>query len=434
MNIQTLPSEVLDNIFINVYPDKSFFNLPFVCKSWAQETKLLFDSLDLKNSFEKANKENSLKNRVTIDSFPHELLENIFEYINPQLCCYHLNIVCKRWDEQMNELLRHHWNSLKELIIKDRYLSLNNIVEKIENKNYEKYILLFKTLYNKCCDENELIPVLSEINEYFISKQKENDDQLKSFFLGMEFYLPESYPLTYRGYQVLSKLYELNWKFNVFGDKKIENIRSYLADEEFQKKIQELISYPYNYLRIKGKKETVTLEIEGFSRPVPIMLEIPLKKLPREIKYFKNLKELYLSFHSLTILPKEIGKLNQLERLCITKCGLRYLCSKIGSLITLKSLTLSNNRLEKLPKELGNLKHLKILDLSFNSLKRLPKEIGNLTDLEILDLKDNEIEEFPKEMINLQKLQSFNYKNNKIKKVQVEIKNLPCFNHGGKNE
>jgi len=169
-------------------------------------------------------------------------------------------------------------------------------------------------------------------------------------------------------------------------------------------------------------------------------------KLPREIKEFVNLEELYLASNLLTSLPKEISSLkirkldlgkNQflkipssvfdliyLEKLETGFNRIRMLQRDINKLKNLKYLSLNKNKIILLPKTLGELKKLEYLELGNNNLERLPDEIGNLSNLKELYLYSNKLEEIPPEIGSLKNLKNLDLSFNQLKNLPAEIKDL----------
>merc|ERR1739838_383808 len=86
-----------------------------------------------------------------------------------------------------------------------------------------------------------------------------------------------------------------------------------------------------------------------------------ISKLPDQIRFMQNLRELYIENNHLASLPSSIRNLTQLQ---VLDC--------------------SNNRLTSLPKTLFELKGLKKLRLSFNDLNVLDSRIDELGKLEEL--------------------------------------------------
>jgi Leucine-rich repeat (LRR) protein len=117
-----------------------------------------------------------------------------------------------------------------------------------------------------------------------------------------------------------------------------------------------------------------------------------LKKIPKEVFEFPNLRTLDLSNNKLTELPKEIGLLTKLEELNLTKNKIDEMPKEIGNLNRLLILKFRSNSLYVLPKEIGKLSRLEQVDLNGNPLWRLPEEFKTCTNLKFMDIRNTEID------------------------------------------
>jgi Leucine-rich repeat (LRR) protein len=117
-----------------------------------------------------------------------------------------------------------------------------------------------------------------------------------------------------------------------------------------------------------------------------------LKKIPKEVFEFPNLRTLDLSNNKITEIPKEIGLLTKLEQLNLTKNKIDELPKEIGSLKRLLILKFRNNGLFTLPKEIGELVRLETVDFNGNPLWRFPEEFRKCTNLKFMDIRNTEID------------------------------------------
>ena len=152
-----------------------------------------------------------------------------------------------------------------------------------------------------------------------------------------------------------------------------------------------------------------------------------VKTLPKELSLLSNLRILYLSsshLESKLIFPIII-KLGNLEELQFVTT-MTKLPSNIKYFKKLKILDLSfSDRLQYLAPEIGTLKNLQILNVSFSRLKELPKEIGRLRNLEKLFLGGshmsfNLIKMLPDEIKHLGKLKILTLYNTPLSRSKIE--------------
>lgn len=108
------------------------------------------------------------------------------------------------------------------------------------------------------------------------------------------------------------------------------------------------------------KKEVVHLDLYSKN----------LKKFPRVILSFPNLRRLNLNFNKLESLPDDISKLQNLEELMLSSNKITELPASIVQLKKLRELNLSKNRLKTLPLELKQLQKLDFLWIDGNSIPK----------------------------------------------------------------
>ena len=132
------------------------------------------------------------------------------------------------------------------------------------------------------------------------------------------------------------------------------------------------------------------------------------------IRYFPDVKQLYISAYNVPSVPQLIQKLKSLKSLSLIGCNVEVLPASIGKLTSLEVLNLGNNKLKKLPKEIGDLKKLESLYLNENKLSSLPVSIGNLKSLEMLNLSHNNLKKLHEKIRTLKKLNYLNLTDNQF--------------------
>lgn len=212
-----------------------------------------------------------------------------------------------------------------------------------------------------------------------------------------------------------------------------------------------IVSNSENKITIKEfDKQAALLIIKGKHKKIKAVLltDQALKKYPRELWQFSNLRELWLSdnqfqsidrasfslmkklaslnlsYNKLIRVPESIGALKKLELLSFKHNQLTSLPATIGNLKKLKHLYIDNNRLVALPKEIGNLKSLEMLMMDNNpTLTKLPKEFAKLKKLKNLGLRNVPLKELPKEIAQMTGLRNV-YLNKSQKALGEQFKKL----------
>lgn len=149
-----------------------------------------------------------------------------------------------------------------------------------------------------------------------------------------------------------------------------------------------------------------------------VLIGLPIKKLPTQIKELKSLEILNVMFCSKSLdIPSSIGNLHSLIALNLIKNNLTEIPESIGELESLEEFDISDNQLKILPSSIGKLKNLEIFRCSNNKLLSLPDSFGNLESLESLYLNNNQLSLFPKSISNFKNLSHIEMRNNFISEV-----------------
>jgi Leucine-rich repeat (LRR) protein len=140
----------------------------------------------------------------------------------------------------------------------------------------------------------------------------------------------------------------------------------------------------------------------------------------------KSLQNLILSFNTIERVPKEIGYFKNLKELQLAENNIKskYINSAISSLENLTSLSFYKNKLDSLPSSIFQLDSLKELDLYFNEISILPSEIGNLSQLERFYIAHNKFYNIPESIGKLKSLKEFYIHHNRISYLPESISYL----------
>lgn len=187
---------------------------------------------------------------------------------------------------------------------------------------------------------------------------------------------------------------------------------------------------------------------------------IGFEKIPRQIKEFRNLKELniencykidienaikkisflesleYISFfdNGFTEYPLSLGNLTHINKLWISGDSIITLPSSIINLNSLVELNITecpNLQLDTLFTQISQLKNLKELDLSENGLSDLPMSLTKLTQLKELWLDDNAFTSIPESVKGLSNLEYLRFFSNNIDSLNIasgDLKSLKGIN------
>jgi Leucine-rich repeat (LRR) protein len=134
--------------------------------------------------------------------------------------------------------------------------------------------------------------------------------------------------------------------------------------------------------RIKIKIEKVIEWIKEYDIDLPIvvdeLMEIDsidiednklISHIPEEVKYLKNLKDIYITKTSIQNIPGFFNEIKNLETIVLDDSNLFSLNKnelKLDGLENVQTLSLCNNWLKDFPEEIKKLKNLKVLHLNYN--------------------------------------------------------------------
>jgi len=125
------------------------------------------------------------------------------------------------------------------------------------------------------------------------------------------------------------------------------------------------------------------------------------------------------------IIPIAICRLTNLRQLDLSYNSISKIPDDIKNLVNLKWLNLSHNNLTEIPVGLCELINLERLYLSHNKISLVPKEISNLHNLREMDLTSNDIGILPIEICQMDKLITLRLRKNRIKQFSGKLRKLP---------
>lgn len=155
-----------------------------------------------------------------------------------------------------------------------------------------------------------------------------------------------------------------------------------------------------------------------------ILSDNKIKKIPKEIRMFKNLSRLALNDNRIEEISHEIGECLGITWMDLTRNKLKNLPYALGALTRISGLGLSENEFEDLPECVFRLKNLRKFGFFSNKIRFISPDIKNLRNLVKLDLSNNRLELIPEEFCTLLNLSWLNLSNNKLKRLPAQINNL----------
>lgn len=169
----------------------------------------------------------------------------------------------------------------------------------------------------------------------------------------------------------------------------------------------------------------IPVQIGQLTQLNKLNLKGSFQTLPKEISDLLQLNELKLSSPGLERIPPEIVYLTQLKEVEIQLCTLQNFPEELCSLFDSTSLSLVGCEIKAIPKSIGKLKNLKALYLGHNPLEKFPEEICTLSNLEILGLNKCKISKVPGAISKFPKLKELYLHNNPLESISSKTAKLP---------
>lgn len=215
--------------------------------------------------------------------------------------------------------------------------------------------------------------------------------------------------------------------------------------------------------KAKARNGKIFIDIDSALQVSDSIVEIDFigfEKIPRQIKEFRNLKELNIeNCYKINIenAIKQISSLDSLEYISFFDNGFTAYPLSLGNLIHINKLWISGDSIITLPNSIINLnslvelnitecpklqldtlftliaqlKNLKELDLSENGLIDLPMSLTKLTQLKELWLDDNNFTSVPESVKRLSNLEYLRFFSNNIDSLNItsgDLKSLKGIN------
>lgn len=155
-----------------------------------------------------------------------------------------------------------------------------------------------------------------------------------------------------------------------------------------------------------------------------ILSDNRIRKIPAEIRNFKNISRLALNDNRIEEISGAIGECFGISWMDLTRNRLKDLPLELGQLTRISGLGLSENEFEKIPDCVYKLRNLRKFGFFSNKITWISPEIKNLRNLVKLDLSNNKLENIPIEFCSLLNLSWLNLSNNKLKKLPMEMNSL----------
>ncbi|EQB61262.1 leucine-rich repeat containing protein [Vairimorpha apis BRL 01] len=142
---------------------------------------------------------------------------------------------------------------------------------------------------------------------------------------------------------------------------------------------------------------------------------------------FVNLKELFICIRYQTIKSIFCEKTNTFKRTAHFHT-IKRLPDEICFLHNLKELNITSQEIKNLPENIGNLQNLKILNLNHNCISNLPESFSKLLNLEILSISNNYFSKIDDKISNLINLVDLDFSFNFNNKSEYFFEDNLCFN------
>lgn len=150
---------------------------------------------------------------------------------------------------------------------------------------------------------------------------------------------------------------------------------------------------------------------------------IIMERIPEEIKYMHNLRELDISNNIISEISDELCYLTNLEKFSAKNNNIQTLPELIRGMRNLTKLDLTFNRMQIFPKQIFELSNLEIIDLKFNKIEKIP-DCRHFPNVRYFDLMDNRMKRIPKIICLMTSLVYLDMSQNLIKEIPNMIGNL----------
>ena len=138
-----------------------------------------------------------------------------------------------------------------------------------------------------------------------------------------------------------------------------------------------------------------------------------LKAIPKEIRSFKNLEELYITQSEISQLPSWLLELKKLKRLTLD-CKLTDFLDFIFDIKSLEYIDLNGNNIQSFTINGIKNNRLKELEISFSHMIEIPSCFSNLESLETLRIENNKLTTISKVIDDMKSLKFLYLYRNKI--------------------
>jgi leucine-rich repeat protein SHOC2 len=147
-----------------------------------------------------------------------------------------------------------------------------------------------------------------------------------------------------------------------------------------------------NYLEFFGAKfDSIPSDIAYLNKlkTLKISSTYDTLRLPKTLKYLKNLEELSIENCVLDSFPVDLFQIEKLHFLSLINVNIFYITKHFENLSNLEVLVLDGNQLHNIPYQIYKAKNLRLLSVKGNHLSKLPDTISQLENLSLLDVRGN---------------------------------------------
>lgn len=227
-----------------------------------------------------------------------------------------------------------------------------------------------------------------------------------------------------------------------------------VSDDEFRKMWAERAKIEAQ--RSEERRTRLMATLKATNQPDTVkdlrLAKMNLKKIPRVVYRFKNLKNIDLSNNQITRFPRRLTrKLDSLHTLTasfnpikklkfsnnqhvkvlnMSSCGIRVWPITITQNTALETLILAVNEVVGIPDDIQKLSRLRVLSFYKNKITSVSPSIENLTELREIDLYHNQLREIPLPLCHLKNLRTLAMSYNSITSLPEaigELKNLSAL-------